>query len=549
MGSFSFLLLMGCLPSSVAQTTLIEMQPAGVPSGGWVGIVAFGWQQTASSQNVTITVPFYCEPPNTPQIATAYLVTSIGPGTTVANQVATATITVSPYAGPSVNYVVFSGIDLPAGSYYLVIDTGSNGIGWSGDNAGAGVLSEVPGYTYLGSYGLDGYGQSGYEPGYPASPLYGNPGPASLNFVVATAPPITSPVPGIVLSSNLADFSWNAVSGATDYQLTVGTTAGGTQIFTGTTNATSQAVGTIPCAATIGGTIYVQLSAMVNGAWQVQGSATYKCKSSIGDFNGDSDQDIVWMNNSSRQVTVHYFDGTLGTTYDGWNWLNTAGEPSGWVLAGAADFDGNGVPDLVWEYTPTGQVAVNYYGGSEGATYLGWSWLNETGAPGWTVVAVADMNGDGAPDLIWQNNSTGQVTVNYYGGAGGAVYQGWNWLNQAGEPAGWRVVAAADFDGNGTPDLVWQYDPTSQISVNYYGGVGGSTYQGWNWLNAAGVAGWTVVGANDFNEDGVPDLVWQDKSTGQVTVNYYGGVKGASYQGWAWLYTVGPIGWTAVVPR
>jgi hypothetical protein len=198
---------------------------------------------------------------------------------------------------------------------------------------------------------------------------------------------------------------------------------------------------------------------------------------------------------------------------------------------------------------PTGQVTVNYYGGSGGATLLGWNWLNETGAPGWTVAAVADMNGDGVPDLIWQNNSTAQVTVNYYGGAGGAVYQGWKWLNQSGEPAGWRVVAAADFDGNGTPDLVWQYDPTSQISVNYYGGVGGSTYQGWNWLNATGVAGWTVVGANDFNGDGVPDLVWQNISTGQVTVNYYGGVKGATYQSWAWLYTAGPLGWTAIVPK
>ena len=547
LGSFSFVFLMCCLPSSVAQTTLIEMQP-GVPSGAFVGIEAVGWQQTASSQNVTISVPFFCEPPDSPQIATAYLVTSIGPGTTLANQVAAATITVSPSTGPSVNYVVFSGLDLPAGSYYLVVDTGSNGIGWSGNNAGDGVLSEASGFTYLGSYGLDGVGQSGYEPGYPVGPLSGNPGPASLNFMVLSQP-IRSPVPGIVLSSTLADFSWYAVSGATDYQITVGTTAGGTDIFTGTTSATSQAVSTIPCAATIGGTIYAQLSAMVSGAWQVQGSATYKCKSSIGNYNGDGHQDVLWQNNSSHQVTVHYFDGTEGVTYTGWNWLNSSGEPSGWVLVGAADFDGNGVPDLVWEYMPTGQVAVDYYGGPGGATFLGWNWLNKTGNPGWTVVAVADMNGDGAPDLIWQNNTTNQVTVNYYGGTGGATLTGWDWLNEAGEPAGWRVVAAADFDGNGTPDLVWQYAPTRQVSVNYYGGAGGATYLGWAWLNSAGDPGWTVVGANDFNGDGVPDLVWQNDTTAQVTVNYYGGTGGATLTGWNWLADPGYPGWTAVVPR
>jgi hypothetical protein len=58
-----------------------------------------------------------------------------------------------------------------------------------------------------------------------------------------------------------------------------------------------------------------------------------------------------------------------------------------------------------------------------------------------------------------------------------------------------------------------------------------------------------VVGANDFNGDGVPDLVWQNNTTAQVTVNYYGGTGGATYEGWNWLAATGYPGWTAVVPR
>jgi hypothetical protein len=356
---------------------------------------------------------------------------------------------------------------------------------------------------------------------------------------------IDSPSPGITLSDGSADFSWNAVTGATQYQLLVGTTPGGSDIFGGTTAGTSQVVGSIPCADTVGGTIYVQLAADVNG-YQPPVVYTYKCKAGLGDFNGDGYQDLLWQNNSTHQVSVHYYDGTRGVTDIGWNWLNSSGAPSGWALVGAADFDGNGVPDLVWEYMPTGQVTVQYYGGPGGATNTGWNWLNEAGAPGWTVVAVADMNNDGVPDLIWQNNTTNQVTVHHYGGAGGAVDQGWNWLNSAGAPAGWRVVAAADFDGNGTPDLVWQYAPTRQVTVQYYSGA---TNTGWAWLNSAGAPGWTVVGANDFNGDGVPDLVWQDDATARVSVNYYGGPGGATYQGWAWLNSAGAPGWTAVVPR
>jgi len=269
----------------------------------------------------------------------------------------------------------------------------------------------------------------------------------------------------------------------------------------------------------------------------------------LGDFNGDGNPDLLWVDDKASQVTVHYYGGMQGVTDIGWNWLNSAGEPAGWQLVGAADFDGNGVPDLVWEYMPTGQVTVNYYGGPGGATYLGWNWLNAAGHPAWTVVAVADMNGDGVPDLIWQNDTTNQVTVNYYGGTGGAVYQGWNWLNSGGEPPGWHVVAAADFDGNGTPDLVWQYAPTRQVTVNYYGGAGGAAYQGWNWLNSAGDLGWAVVGANDFDGNGVPDLVWQNDATAQVTVNYYAGTGGATYIGWNWLAASGYPGWKAVVPR
>jgi hypothetical protein len=259
-------------------------------------------------------------------------------------------------------------------------------------------------------------------------------------------------------------------------------------------------------------------------------------------FSGVSAKELVWQNSTTRQVTANYYG---GTTITGWNWLNAAGDP-GWTVVAVADMNGDGVPDLIWQNDTTRQVTVNYYGGTGGATLIGWNWLNAAGNPGWTVVAAADMNGDGVPDLIWQNDTTRQVTVNYYGGTGGATLIGWNWLNAAGDP-GWTVVAAADMNGDGVPDLIWQNDATCQVTVNYYGGAGGATLTGWNWLNAAGDPGWTVVGASDINGDGTPDLVWENNSTGQVTVNFYGGAQGATLEGWAWLNAAGNPGWHALV--
>jgi hypothetical protein len=158
------------------------------------------------------------------------------------------------------------------------------------------------------------------------------------------------------------------------------------------------------------------------------------------------------------------------------------------------------------------------------------------------------MNGDGVPDLIWEDTSTGQVNVNYYSGAGGATRIGYAVLNGGGpSTTGWHVVAAADFDGNGVPDLVWQNTSTRQVNVDYYGGATGTTLIGYAVLNT-GVAGWTVAGANDFDGNGVPDLVWRNDSTGQVNVDYYGGPRGAVLKGFNVLNSGAP-GWSVIVPR
>ena len=260
------------------------------------------------------------------------------------------------------------------------------------------------------------------------------------------------------------------------------------------------------------------------------------------DFGRNGVPDLVWQNDATSQVTVHYYGGLGGAVLQGWDWLNQNGAP-GWHVVAIADFNGDGYPDLVWQEDSTRKVTVHYYGGAGGAVFQGWNWLNETGVPGWHVVGAADFNGDGHPDLIWQNDTTRTVVIHYYGGNGGATYQSWNWLNKNGA-IGWSVVAIADFNGDSVPDLVWQNDATGAATVHYYGGTGGATLQGWNWLNEAGIVGWHIQMAADFNGDGHPDLVWQSAATRQVIVHYYGGTGGAVYQSWNSLQNSSVPGWS-----
>jgi len=262
------------------------------------------------------------------------------------------------------------------------------------------------------------------------------------------------------------------------------------------------------------------------------------------DFDGNGVPDLVWQNDTTSQIVVWYMGGAGGATFQGFNWLDPAGHP-GWHVVAVADFNRDGFPDLVWQDDDTRQVTVWYLGGAGGATFQGYNWLSQSGVPGWHVVAAADFNGDGVPDLVWQNDTTRQVTVWYMSGTGGATFQSWTYLSASGVP-GWHVVAAADFNGDGVPDLVWQNDTTRQVTVWYMGGAGGATFQNYNWLSQSGVPGWHVVAAADFNGDGVPDLVWQNDTTRQVTVWYMGGAGGATFQSFNWLDMAGHPGWSLV---
>ncbi len=261
------------------------------------------------------------------------------------------------------------------------------------------------------------------------------------------------------------------------------------------------------------------------------------------DLNGDSKPDLVWQNDSTRQAVVWYLGGSQGNVFQGWDWLSSEWI-DGWTIVGTRDFNGDGKPDLVWQNDATQQVVVWYMGGPQGNSYLGCEWLAQDGVAGWYVVATGDFNGDGKPDLVWQNDAR-QVVVWYMGGAQGNTFLWWDWLSSTGV-TDWRVVGTGDFNGDGRLDLVWQHDWTRQAVVWYMGGAQGNTFLWWDWLSSTDLWGWTLVGTADFNSDSKPDLVWQNDETRQLVVWYGGGAQGNSYLGSDWLASDPVPGWRVI---
>jgi hypothetical protein len=202
--------------------------------------------------------------------------------------------------------------------------------------------------------------------------------------------------------------------------------------------------------------------------------------------------------------------------------LNKGANP--WRIVGMADFDGNGHPDAVWQDPASGRTQVWLLAGARGTSLTGTALVNGTNA--WRIAAVADLDGDGHPDLVWQDPAAGNTQVWFLTGAQGATFRAAAPLSRANS---WRIVGAADFDGNAHADLVWQDPATGNTQVWFMGGTQGTLLIGTAKLS--GPNGWRIARVMDFNGDGHPDLVWQDPASGASQVWLCGGMQGVTRTG------------------
>ena len=123
----------------------------------------------------------------------------------------------------------------------------------------------------------------------------------------------------------------------------------------------------------------------------------------VGDFNGDGKADILWQNSTSGEVYLWLMS---GTTIASQGSPGTVSPSSGWVIQGTGDFDGNGMSDILWRNSASGEV---YIWLMNGMTLAGQG-SPATVSSAWSIKGTGDYNGDGKADVLWQNSS-GEVYV------------------------------------------------------------------------------------------------------------------------------------------
>lgn len=247
------------------------------------------------------------------------------------------------------------------------------------------------------------------------------------------------------------------------------------------------------------------------------------------DLDRDGDLDVVISNDAPSPKLVHLNDGkgrfVVGSEYGKPEWPGRN--------ATVADMNGDGLPDI---------IAANRYGRTQGANYI---CLNRGGGrfdadcipfsrePA-TTITVADFNGDRQLDLLVPHRNKGQSRL--YLGARGADLANMRSVPFGPADAQTRIAEAADVNGDGIMDVV-AIDEATGVSIHL--GKGDATFASPQQVGGRSVVPYALVvadpncdGKSDFIVGNVeaPSVVYFNNGTGATfTPVPFGDNKGTAY--------------------
>jgi hypothetical protein len=243
---------------------------------------------------------------------------------------------------------------------------------------------------------------------------------------------------------------------------------------------------------------YSSLSIMLgNGAGSFTVSGAYSVTGTgfrsiaIADYNQDGLPDVALPNG---QIFLGNGDGTLQAP------ITYSTAPHASVVA-AADVNGDGIPDLLTVGSGEGLCGISDFGttgvslGNGDGTFQPVTVFDSGGCNYPAFMAVGDLNNDGVPDVVVLSGRSGLLSstpeLSVLINRGNGAFPA-AILNIAGGSGG---VAVDDFNHDGNADVVL-------ADGSVYLGNGDGTLH----FKASASLGGVVVATGDFNHDGNPDL-------------------------------------------
>ncbi|HEV2471322.1 MAG TPA: choice-of-anchor tandem repeat GloVer-containing protein, partial [Chthonomonadales bacterium] len=232
------------------------------------------------------------------------------------------------------------------------------------------------------------------------------------------------------------------------------------------------------------------------------------------DFNLDNHPDVGFQRTDNGNLAYWLLSGASQIGRG----VFSPGNPGSvvWRFAGMGDLNGDSNVDLIWQNSSDGDVAYFLMNGVNliPSGGVGFFSPRNPGAAAWKLVSVVDLNGDYSPDLIFQNQTTGDI--GYWLMNGVTKVSGGLFSPSNPGAASWRLVAAYHNYPGAYNLVLFQNSQTGTVA---YWTVNDSLQQTGHGLltpSFPGSTAWNIVGISDLNGDGQPDILFQNSQTGVI---------------------------------
>lgn len=252
-------------------------------------------------------------------------------------------------------------------------------------------------------------------------------------------------------------------------------------------------------------------------SWKIEGTQ---------DFNKDGVTDLFWHNSNTGQSAIWVMknDSATGTEVDKTYFIGPNTD-KGWEVKGVNDFDNDGSQNILWRNTITGENAIWAVAYDSVNTTTPFSLdsaktkFTKSADKAWTIEGWSDFNKDNILDIVWNNQSTGENAVwllKADATGNDPFFSSGYFITNSGKNSGWRIEGATDLNKDGVSDLVWHNKDGS--NAVWFMNSGADASQTYLITDTKSNLKWEIEGLADFTQDNTPDILWRNYATGENAV-------------------------------
>ncbi|MCA9482237.1 MAG: SBBP repeat-containing protein [Nitrospina sp.] len=219
----------------------------------------------------------------------------------------------------------------------------------------------------------------------------------------------------------------------------------------------------------------------------------------LNDIDGDGTSDLLAMETLFGTVAAGSIENATVTNIQG---LVQAAPNLGWAVSSTGDFNGDTNADLLLYNTTTGEIRLVLL---DGFTILSDTVVHTLNtAEGFVPFTTGNFNASTIDEIVLYNATSGAVDLLYL--QAGAFYKREPVSGVPDIASGWQLIGSGLFDASRKFDLLWHNTLTTEIA---YSEIDGSTQVSLVNFGPAPSPDWVPVGTADYNNDGKDDvLLW-----------------------------------------